>query len=90
MAARPEANNNQVPGSGTVPEDPLPHFFLFPVSAVQPQSSVGTFLFDGEQRPAGNGGGAMGIHVPPTNGLYKLNGSKGPRPGISGRLSNAD
>src|SRR5882757_11421420 len=95
MAAKPEANNSQVPGSGTVPGvPPLPQgigFFFFPV--LSPSASVPVapfFFFTGPQSPSGNGGGEREMKFPPTNGLYTLSGPAGPRPGTSGRLSKAD
>src|SRR5271157_1001093 len=92
MAASPEANSTQVPGSGTTPVTPdpqAPAFFFFPPTSPSPISPE-PFFFTGSQRPVGNGGGASGTQFPATNGSYKLSRPAGPRPGISGRLSNAD
>src|SRR5437763_1282747 len=56
MAAKPEANNSQVPGSGTVPGDPPtlpqgPSFFFFPLVSPSPSSPVEPFFFTGAQMP---------------------------------------
>src|SRR5271155_4487611 len=91
MAANPEANSIHVPGSGTTPVAPpqAPGFFFFPTASSSP-SLPGTFFFTGPQRSAGKGGGEIGTQFPPTKGSYKLSGPAGPRPGRSGRPSNAD
>src|ERR1022692_3238502 len=93
MAAKPEANINQVPGSGTVagPLTPQgPTFFFLPPLPPSPVVPMPFFFFSGPQRPTGRGGGAMGTKLPPTNGLYKLSGPAGSKVAVSGRLSNAD
>src|SRR5580704_7659335 len=91
MAAKPEANNTHVPGSGMVPVDPLPQgptFFFF--SPTSPTSlPVAPFFFTGPQTPTGNGGGEMGIQFPPPKGLFEFSGGTGSRPG-GGPLSSAD
>src|SRR5208337_5686497 len=89
MPARPVAIINQVPGSGTTPGFTPQGFFLFfplPVPSFPPLP----FFFSGPQTLVGNGGVEMGIQFPPPNGLYKLSGGAGPRPGAPVRSSNAD
>src|SRR3984957_5181581 len=94
IAANPEANSTQVPGSGTTPgpQGP-PFFFLPPLSpsspAQQPLCSVPFFL-PGPQRPEGMGGGEIGIQDPPPIGSYNVKGPRGPDPGPLGRFNRAD
>src|SRR5260370_41446189 len=92
MAANPEANRTQVPGSGTGSGPPLTSqetglFFLPPAPLTVPAVP---FVFTGAQRPVGNGGGASGMKLPPVNGAYKLSGPTGSTPGICGRSKDAD
>src|SRR5258708_18764029 len=95
MAAKPDANNSQVAGSGTVPGDPLlpqgPVFFFFPLALASTAiPSAPFFFFTGPQRPSGKGGGESEMKFPPPNGLAALTGPTGARPGTSGRFSKAD
>src|SRR5258708_19488587 len=95
MAAKPDASNSQVAGSGTVPGDPLlPHgpvLFFFPLALASTSiPSAPFFFFTGPQRPSGKGGGESEMKFPPPNGLATLSGPTGSRPGTSARLSKAD
>src|SRR5260370_36716933 len=95
MAAKPDANNNQVAGSGTVPGDPLlpqgPVFFFLPLAfASTAIPSAPFFFFTGPQRPSGKGGGESEMKFPPPHGLAALRGPTGSRPGTSGRLCQTD
>src|ERR1700722_1199158 len=89
MAAKPDANSSQVPGSGTVSVPPPTSqetglFFLPPVLT----GAAAAFVFPpGAQRPTGNGGADRDRKLPPTNGSYKLSGRTVSVPGIWGRFS---
>src|ERR1022692_4005719 len=86
MRAKPETNSTQVPGSGSTPGAPQgPPFFLTSPSPTQQPVSTVPFFLTGPHRPTGNGGGAMGTQLPPTNGLYRLSGPAGPSPGACSR-----
>ena len=84
IPTRPKPISTNVPGSGTLSGGPHFTFFL-------PVPPLSVPFFPGAQTPgAGTGGGAMGAHDSPLNGLYKLNGGCGPMPGIPGRSISAD
>src|SRR5258708_34942856 len=95
MAAKPDASNSQVAGSGTVPGDPLlpqgPVFFFFPLALASTSiPSAPFFFFTGPQRPSGKGGRESEMKFPPPNGLATLSGPTVSKPVNSGRVRKAD
>src|SRR5258708_12232092 len=95
MAAKPDASNSQVAGSGTVPGDPLlpqgPVLFFFPLALASTSiPSAPFFFFTGPQRPSGKGGGESEMKFPPPNGLATLSVPTGSRPTTPSRLTTAN